>query len=363
MNYTPLISIVIPVFNRENTLHYCIDSILQQKYKNWELLLVDDGSLDKSAEICKDYESRDSRIHYFYQENQGAGPARNKGLENAKGEWVTFIDSDDAIMPNHLDQVVSHGKGRDLLMVNHGKGCYAGNNLICNDIYWKDIPNTRIDGNTEIIQFLYGTLNPYKYFNYCCWDKFFSMEVINSNHLRFPTDIPTGQDKYFVVSYFKFTQAFFFSKEGTHVSTPLGNEGIDHLACKLRPPKEFLHCHKRNFDNLMELYNHTKCEPVYNYAIHYFVVDTLNRAVIRYTHWRERRIVSKDEMLDFLRESFKPIMEPYKDKLWCINDKVLASHTNLILSGREEKVYDYWFFKNFRNDLKMAIKRRIPLWL
>lgn len=360
--YNPLISIVIPVYNREMTLHYCVDSVLNQNYPNWELLLVDDGSIDKSAEICKDYESRDSRIRYFYQENQGAGPARNKGLDNAKGEWVTFIDSDDAIMPNHLDQVVSHGKGRDLVMVNHGKGNYVGDNLICHDIYWKDIPNAKIDGNIAIIEFLYDTLNPYKHYNYCCWDKFFYMEVIDSNHLRFPSDIPTGQDKYFVVSYFKYTQAFFFSKEGTHISTPQGNEGIEHLACKLRSPREFLHCHKRNFDVLMDLYQHIKCENVRNYAIHYFIIDTLERAMIRYTHWRERRIVGKNEILVFLRESFKPIVEPYRDMLWCVNDKLLSKQANLIIIGEEEKVYDYWFYKNLLIDLKMAIKRRLSLW-
>ena len=90
-----LVSIIIPIYNVESYLRECLDSILAQTYKNLEVILIDDGSTDSSGAIAKEYASKDIRIHYFYQENQGAGSARNKGLEKANGEWVCFIDPDD----------------------------------------------------------------------------------------------------------------------------------------------------------------------------------------------------------------------------------------------------------------------------
>ena len=101
----PIISIIIPIYNAHATLDKCISSIQSQNYQNWELLLIDDGSTDDSAFICKQYQSRDSRIHYFYKRNGGVSSARNMGLKKAMGEWVCFVDSDDYISENYLDDI------------------------------------------------------------------------------------------------------------------------------------------------------------------------------------------------------------------------------------------------------------------
>lgn len=92
-----LISVIVPVYNAENTLNRCVDSILSQTFRDWELLLIDDGSTDHSGEICDQYAIADYRIKVFHKKNGGVSSARNVGLNNAKGEWITFIDSDDEI--------------------------------------------------------------------------------------------------------------------------------------------------------------------------------------------------------------------------------------------------------------------------
>ena len=94
---TPQISVIIPVYNAEKCLHRCIDSILLQTYIDFELLLIDDGSTDSSGIICDGYATQDSRIRVFHKSNGGVSSARNLGLDNALGEWVCFIDSDDEI--------------------------------------------------------------------------------------------------------------------------------------------------------------------------------------------------------------------------------------------------------------------------
>ena len=95
---TPLISVIIPVYNVEKYLHRCLDSVIAQTYQNLEIICVDDGSIDDSGKICDQYAVRDARIKVIHQENQGLSAARNRGLDAAEGEYIAFVDSDDYIL-------------------------------------------------------------------------------------------------------------------------------------------------------------------------------------------------------------------------------------------------------------------------
>ena len=103
MDKTPEISVIVPVYKVEQYLPQCIDSILAQTFTDFELLLIDDGSPDRSGEICEEFGRRDSRILVFHQENAGLSCARNTGLINSNGRYVTFIDSDDYVKPCYLE--------------------------------------------------------------------------------------------------------------------------------------------------------------------------------------------------------------------------------------------------------------------
>lgn len=95
-----MLSIIVPIYNSKKYLEECIDSILQQSYKDFELILVDDGSSDGSGELCDEYAKKDSRILVIHKENKGQSSARNVGIDMAKGEYITFVDSDDTIEEN-----------------------------------------------------------------------------------------------------------------------------------------------------------------------------------------------------------------------------------------------------------------------
>ena len=101
----PLISIIVPVYNAEKTLNRCFDSILSQTFQDWELLLIDDGSTDQSRELCDEYANKDSRVRVFHKINEGVSSARNVGLDNAKGQWITFVDADDWIDKNMYQEL------------------------------------------------------------------------------------------------------------------------------------------------------------------------------------------------------------------------------------------------------------------
>lgn len=99
----PLVSVVVPVYNVSSYLEQCLDSVVNQTYKNLEIILVDDGSTDDSGAICDRYAEKDSRIQVIHKENGGLSSARNVGLERITGEWALFIDSDDWIELNTLE--------------------------------------------------------------------------------------------------------------------------------------------------------------------------------------------------------------------------------------------------------------------
>lgn len=114
----PKISVIVPVYNTEKYLHRCIDSVLIQTYQDFELLLIDDGSKDSSGVICDEYAAQDARVRVFHKDNGGVSSARNLGLDNVRGEWITFVDADDWIEPEMLELLLRKGEetGADIVM-------------------------------------------------------------------------------------------------------------------------------------------------------------------------------------------------------------------------------------------------------
>ena len=96
------VSVIVPIYNVEKYLRQCLDSIRNQEFTDFEVLMIDDGSPDNSRDICREYEKEDERFHYFHQENGGLSAARNYGIREAKGEYICFVDSDDMISRRYL---------------------------------------------------------------------------------------------------------------------------------------------------------------------------------------------------------------------------------------------------------------------
>ena len=116
----PTISVIIPVYNTEQYLHRCIDSVLAQTYQDFELFLIDDGSKDSSGAICDEYASQDTRVRVFHKENGGVSSARNMGLDHARGEWITFVDADDWMADDMLQQMLdtADAEGADVVLAD-----------------------------------------------------------------------------------------------------------------------------------------------------------------------------------------------------------------------------------------------------
>lgn len=125
---SPMISVIIPVYNVERWLPECLDSLLAQKESDWEGILVDDGSTDSSADICRRYCAADPRFRLVSRENGGLSMARNTGLEHIRGEYVTFVDSDDSLHPDFLSTLLQNLKrgDADISSVANGSSARVG---------------------------------------------------------------------------------------------------------------------------------------------------------------------------------------------------------------------------------------------
>lgn len=188
----PIISVIVPIYNAENYLSRCIDSIISQTFTNFELLLIDDGSTDNSGRICNDYANKDKRIKVFHKKNEGVSSSRNVGINNANGEWITFIDSDDYISniffqefyQNHLKYSFEYFQGNVEQTSISGKKMieYSYPNIIC----------SLADG---VLKYnLLQTGDPHA--------KFFLQSILNKYKIRFTKDISYGEDRLFINTYF-----------------------------------------------------------------------------------------------------------------------------------------------------------------
>lgn len=197
----PKLSVIIPVYNAEKFLHRSVDSVLNQTFKDLELILVNDGSKDKSLSICREYEKKDARVIVIDKENEGAGPTRNKGIETAKGEYVAFPDSDDwldlncyEICLNKIEEV-----NADLLVFGVKTHVYNDKENVVSEIIEEKVQpvfyNCQEDCRKHFVD-LHRSCN----MNSPC-NKIYRREILIGKNVRFP-DMRRMQDGVFNMHYF-----------------------------------------------------------------------------------------------------------------------------------------------------------------
>ena len=185
------ISIIIPVYNAEATIKQCVDSILSQDYQDFELLLIDDGSKDLSADICDDYAKQDERIKVYHKENGGVSSARNMGLEKAKGEWITFIDSDDYIEPGYFEDLAIENTSLYIKAHKSFRGNDTALYTICS------FEAKKLLTGEELRLFIKKNVSGFIFRGPV--GKFYKKENIDS--LRFQEDMIVAEDACFVMNY------------------------------------------------------------------------------------------------------------------------------------------------------------------
>lgn len=187
------ISIVIPIFNKEKFLNRCIDSVINQTYRNIEIILVNDGSTDNSLNICNEYKKYNN-IKVINKENGGVSDARNVGIENSNGEYITFIDPDDCVSETYIENLYKRIiKYRADIAIENPIKYRNGEEIHRNIKIDDDIILEKKD------QFLIELFNA-KYFHNTCWGKIYNNQLVKK--VKFDINMSIGEDLKFLVEIF-----------------------------------------------------------------------------------------------------------------------------------------------------------------
>lgn len=198
MQEYPLISVIIPVYNTEQYLSSCLKSILSQTFNNFEVILINDGSTDQSGILCDEFVKQDSRIKVFHQENAGVSAARNVGLKYAQGKWITFVDSDDELMPDGLESMISMVQDglENVDLVLAGYDTINTSDGITKST--SDLPlEIRRINRDNAIKLMYRSNF---YLCYIC-SKLYKTSIIKQNKLLFDETIYYSEDRLFIIQY------------------------------------------------------------------------------------------------------------------------------------------------------------------
>ena len=307
------ISVIVPVYKTEKYLIECIESILSQTFKDFELILVDDGSPDNCGKICDDWSKKDSRIVVIHKENGGVSSARNAGLEEAKGEYITFIDSDDYIDNEFFhyayNKIQEHNA--DLFVSGLIMELWQQQAIIDRNIYTINAPE--IYSPKTLFEDWGEKFPPICMCGPCC--KLYKSNIIKSNSISFDQSLDCGEDTYFNLHVLKKVQKIYFSE------------------------KIFYHYRRGNEDSLFSRFHKD------TYEIHYKVYGKMRQLMIECN-------CKKQAMLHFENNYFCMLLgglhEYYRfyDKTTAIEKKELIKKISNDLNIRKLKLGTVHGIKN-----------------
>lgn len=324
MNNIPKISIIVPVYNTEQYLLQCIESVLSQTYINFELILIDDGSSDKSPDICDTYARKDNRIKVIHKLNGGVSSARNIGIDNSIGNWIAFIDSDDWVNTDYLDYLVKAIDNNNMLIVQGFK------KLLKNDDN-----STIVDLGNHIFpsNSYYDLFSKMKLCNYGFpFAKLYSSEVIRVNNIRFDEDITMSEDMIFMLEYLlkiKTVKFISYSNYYYRVYTP-------GLCSKIpRTTSVFKLCR-----SLSTIIDRMAKQNIINYdfiELKQIIVSSFKELIFNnYRAKNKKKMSERLFILNKLKESELNIIEQY----YRINNKYMFYLFHL-LAKRKIKIFDF----------------------
>lgn len=210
------VSIIIPVYRVEKKIRRCLNSVLLQRYENFEVILVDDGSPDDSGNICEEYVQKDSRFYVIHQDNQGVSIARNRGIQVANGKYIVFVDSDDYIASDYLEklrQALMH-YNTDFCMCNYIAVTEYGEQSVSRHGFLVDTVLNREKIKSEIFDHIFRCVSTDGLFS--PWGKIFKREVILKYKLEMNPQMSFGEDMLFVVSFLEHCNSAVFIEDAIY---------------------------------------------------------------------------------------------------------------------------------------------------
>lgn len=208
-NDSPLVSVIVPVYNTADYLSHCLDSLLNQAFEAFEVLVIDDGSTDGSADLADRYARKDSRVRVIRQPNRGVSAARNRGLDAATGRYVTFVDADDWVEAGYFDRLAPAAEAADVLYFGGQQRNRQGNIL---STFHLEAADSRHTSLTELIGYLAESDLTGR-----IWLMWIRRELLEAGSIRFPEGIQLHEDFLFAVRCLLHTRRLVFCPYAPYV--------------------------------------------------------------------------------------------------------------------------------------------------
>ncbi|MBR5223559.1 MAG: glycosyltransferase [Clostridia bacterium] len=299
MNNSPMFSIIIPVYNVENELARCIDSIINQTMHNFEVILVDDGSPDNCPQICDEYAEKYNYITVIHKENGGVSSARNAGIKIANGKYIWFIDSDDYIEPNSIEIISSFLKDNDYDFLEF--------NL-------KTALSGQVEDFNEFLMSYYFkcgiTASP-------C-DKIFKTSLIRDNNIEYDTDEKIGEDHIFNMCYYRVIKTFVFITDSLYHYVYRAGSAMN--SGKGKRPTQWI----RMYDKLMSKIGDSLSEEI---SCDLFITHLI--VVLKHS---KNSVLTEKERKEFVFQQFK--QKRFSNDAWKKGMKLFFSHENASFLGK-----------------------------
>ena len=259
------LSIIIPIYNAELYIRRCIESILTSHRSDFELMLINDGSIDSSESICKEY-TNDSRVRYFKQENKGVAVARNRGIQEIRGSHFTIVDADDYVNSRYVDTIISDiDCENDLIIYDHYSGRSSCFSLVRSGLE---------SGQSSNLRVLYQAVFEYRL--NAQWDKVFTTSIVKKNNIFFPEGIKAGEDSMFFLQYLRYVNTYFVSNDALYYYVK--NSG----SAMANPKLEYI----SNLDSVFKAYltfgKEKSIDEATYYNLYKALLNSLTKKVVSY---------------------------------------------------------------------------------
>lgn len=310
----PKISIIVPVYNTEKYLKKCLETLVNQTLKDIEIILIDDGSKDASAEIIKEYITKYNFIKCITQENSGQAVARNKGIDIANGEFICFVDSDDYIDESMCEKLYNKAKENNSeIVICDFNSFYEDGHLE----YGKNMYTTDIDNINNIKRYIVSNAGP--------WGKIIKAEILKENNIRFLENI-IYEDLSIIpalaiyatnISYIEEPLYYYFQRVGSTMNIVGYNKKLDNIF--------------KAIENMKEMFNKASKLDEYKEEVEYlYIKHLLHAATLRFIRHKEGKTAVKN-IIDIMRNNYPKYRNNKYFKAW---DKKYQIICNLIYNNQ-----------------------------
>ena len=306
MNENPKVSIIIPVYNVEQYLRQCLDSVINQTYKNLEIICVDDGSTDNSGKICEEYTLKDNRIKVIHKENGGISSARNVGLGVLVGKYVSFVDADDYLENNFIEKLVEVRADITLCSFYKEYPFNSEKNIITN----AKISKTKDEFICDILSFQKATG--------CAWARLFNAKFLKENNLLYDESLKVAEDADFSL------RTAHYNSQIVYIPEVLYHYNFSSGSIVRKFNKSYFECYKKSLNKMEHIIDKTKYLIQWNnFVAHHLLLICVNYCF----NLSNKNSYNKKKQM--LKEVLKEEMFENSVKVSCLRDFPLSKRITL----------------------------------